>query len=291
MQVNLSLFFSKLVNLSLAQSSSLLQMDRETSLFQNEEALRKSSSYYNAIASFLTYKQHYIKAIPDEKKKSGRITLTYLERENALSFLPPLYHEDLENLHIPYQELDEKIVIKKVKDRVLAALKEKKGEEIATFFRSLGSIYGTTYNIQRGYYRFLKEIAYYENASSTKAKQVLFKMFKDSLEWSEDETRLSSTYTTARKIYAFAKENGYFPKRQVKNLTLATEDSAGLEVSKEIIKINKILKVKREEKQGTATHFNQFLDDYLQKHPNERARMSDIAYEYQYEYLERRNQH
>ena len=273
MKARLVLFFSNKAFHELENAMPLIEMDGVTSEFQNEEALR--NHYQEEIQFYRSRIRNYIKSIPSEERKKGTVTLDYPTGNKYISFFSPLYHEDLERLNL--SEFNAEDFIKKVRVRVQKALKEKTGEEISSFFRFFSPIYATEYNINRGYHQFRRTLSYSKSVKDTNERRELLKMFRESLELLPDKSKLSTIYSRARKIYNYAKHEGYLKKEVVQNLVVKENNFQAPMV------------VKKEGKEIYPRSFDRFLDEYNSKNPTRKASISDLAMEYEIESSERSN--
>ena len=258
------LTYSSQVHHELLFKNSIFQMDDVTTQFENEEALRESESFKKSIEHFYYQKRNYISKISSCERKKGQMNLRYLQN-NFYSYLPPLYQEDLEILQM--EEFDPVTFIQRVNRKISLALKEKSGSEFSLFFQDFSSIFGTTYNVRRGYFRAIQDISCHKRAYAVRSGTKLLRMFGEMLN-PEDDSQVLMHYLRARKVYDYGKRRGYFPKKKANHVKVYEVISSSSKVSKT-------------KNTGRIMSMDEFLDFYQEKYKGERIRLDEVASEYE----------
>lgn len=139
MKVNLTLFYSNKIYLTLRKDIELEEMDQFTTEYQDEETLRRCEPYKTEIERFNIAYQNYRNRIKSNKDRNGKLCLTYYDQ-----------NEDDRKLRILYQKDQEKLKPIKVINAIQRRLKQKKDNTfILALFREYDFIFGTEYNYHR----------------------------------------------------------------------------------------------------------------------------------------------
>lgn len=249
MKVNLTLFYSNKIYLTLRKDIELEEMDQFTTEYQDEETLRRCEPYKTEIERFNIAYQNYRNRIKSNKDRNGKLCLTYYDQNG-----------DDRKLRILYQKDQEKLKPIKVINAIQRRLKQKKDNTfILALFREYDFIFGTEYNYHRYHLGNIKKALSYSDSPTSeeglKKYNTLVKIVKNELLKGYDK---SSKATTPSSYYHIRLIDEFFEKNGITTTVRHEVDIANENLSK--IKQGTLV---RESKRGDIeTSFTTIDPDY-----------------------------
>jgi len=137
MQANLTLFYSSKVYLNLLENIPLEDIDKITTMYENEEEIITSPDFKDKVEKFYIYTTNYRRAIKNPQAKRPKLVITYYDA-----------YDHFNTLRVLYQKESIKLNPKKVVNAIKRALKEANNSQIVlSILNEHPSIFESQHNI------------------------------------------------------------------------------------------------------------------------------------------------